>query len=177
MWDGVHFLGNHDWVNGDCDLRLVSKRALPAHEREDIMQSTVDRSEGEGEGWKGIELRYVVAIFAIAIVAFVLTAGGSEVEHRGSTAALPASPPLSREVPRDAVVYIVGGQAEKEALERDDSFSKWFNQPGTIGPTVSMRVIVIKPGQEESLSLLSELVPEAGMTTGNGVKLALFDLR
>lgn len=137
------------------------------------MQSTVERSEGKR--WKGIGLRYVVAGASIAIVALLLMTGGSKVEHETSAAALP--PSVSREVPRDAVVYIVGGQAEKEALERDNSFREWFSQPGTNGPTASMRVIVIEPGQEESLSLLNQSVPEAGMTTGNGAKLAFFDLR
>jgi hypothetical protein len=40
-----------------------------------------------------------------------------------------------------------------------------------------MRVIVIEPGQEESLGLLSELVPEGQLTTGRGAQLSLHDLR
>jgi hypothetical protein len=92
--------------------------------------------------------------------------------------ASPRAQILSKSQPADVVVYIVGSEADKEALERDGTFREWFSEPGTGGlSSVAMRVVVVKPGQEESLGLLSELVPEAQLTTGRGAVLSFHDMR
>jgi hypothetical protein len=92
--------------------------------------------------------------------------------------ASPRAQILSKSQPADVVVYIVGSEADKSALEREGTFSEWFSEPGMGGlSTVAMRVVVIEPGQEESLALLSELVPEGQLTTGRGARLSLQDMR
>jgi hypothetical protein len=132
--------------------------------------------------WKRIKTRHLLLAAGAALISGVLISGA---EIRTTRPAAPESVQtspraqiLSKSQPADVVVYIVGSEADKEALERDGTFREWFSEPGTGGlSTVAMRVIVIEPGQEESLGLLSELVPEAQLTTGRGAMLSLHDMR
>ena len=133
--------------------------------------------------WKQLKTRHLLAIASVSLFAVLAGAGIAELPGKSARPVVNtaveavALPAVSRETPRDAVVYIVGSLPEKEALERDSTFKDWFDQPGSGASTVSMRAIVIEAGGEESLVLLGSLVPEAGMTTGRGARLALFDLR
>ena len=132
--------------------------------------------------WMRIKTRHLLLAAGAALISGVLISGAELRTTRPAASNAvqesPRSQIVSKSGPSDVVVYIVGSQADKEALERDGTFKEWFSEPGTGGlSTVAMRVIVIEPGQEESLGLLSELVPEAQLTTGRGARLSLHDMR
>jgi hypothetical protein len=132
--------------------------------------------------WRQVKIRYLAAAAgALAAGAIVVSGqalpGASSGPSTASLQAASAVPVLSRAPAPDLLVYIAGSQSEKEALERDTRFSEWFNDPLVGLDPVVTRVVVIGPGEEESLGLLAELVPEAGLTTASGPRLTLVDLR
>jgi hypothetical protein len=129
-----------------------------------------------------VKTRHLLLAAGAALISGVLISGAELRTTRPAASnavqASPRSQILSKSQPSDVVVYIVGSEADKSALERDGTFKEWFSEPGTGGlSSVAMRAIVIEPGQEESLGLLSELVPEGQLTTGRGAQLSLHDLR
>jgi hypothetical protein len=132
--------------------------------------------------WKRVNARHFLVAAGGTLVA-VAAIIGLNVRSEGTPPASQsqvAGPTqiLSKSQPQDLLVYIVGSQAEKEELDRSGTFLEWFSEPGTAGlSTISMRTVLVEPGTEESLGLLSELLPEAGMTTGHGAKLTLYDMR
>jgi hypothetical protein len=132
--------------------------------------------------WRRLKTRHLLLAAGAALVSGALISGAElRTTRPAASSAVQASPRvqiLSKSEPADVVVYIVGSEADKSALEHDGTFREWFSEPGTGGlSTVAMRVIVIEPGQEESLGLLSELVPEGQLTTGRGARLSLQDMR
>ena len=132
--------------------------------------------------WKRVKTRHLLLAAGAALISGVLISGAELRTTRpvasNPVQASPRSQIISKSQPSDMVVYIVGSEADKSALERDGTFRGWFSEPGTGGlSSLAMRVIVIEPGQEESLALLSELVPEGQLTTGRGAMLSLYDMR
>ena len=132
-----------------------------------------------------IKPRYVLSAAAIVFVAVVSISGAAGPQGRGASIAsapvpaarAPIAETISRAPAPHLLVYIAGSRSEKEALQRDTRFSEWFNDPLVGLDPVVTRIIVIGPGEEESLGLLAELVPEAGLTTGAGPRMTLVDVR
>ena len=131
------------------------------------------------KSWKQIKTHYLVATAGALVVCAIAAGGGVLLETTSEPApqASSADPTVSRAVGPDLLVYIVGSQAEKEAVERAASFLDWFRDPEAGRVQIGLRAVVIEPGQEESLGLLAQLVPDASITTGTGARLTLVDVR
>jgi hypothetical protein len=125
----------------------------------------------------------VVAVTGILLAA-VLAMTGVATSRDESAPAATTAPQMASAVqqagqhsPRSLVIYVVGSHSEKVTLERDLASWQSLVQQGTVSETAMLDVIVIGPGEEESLEKLAELVPEAETTIGQGATLTLVDLR
>jgi hypothetical protein len=141
---------------------------------------------------KSIKTRYAIAIAGTALALSVAIGGFTDLTDGGRETPLASSPakavPLetgyrspvrssfddSHNQQDELLVYVVGSEAEKQALEQDvASYPEWFGQ-SVHG--VKVRTIVIEPGTDDLIEL-DRLLPKAMMTTNSGPGLKLVDMR
>jgi len=152
----------------------------------------MDFTTSAGTARKSIKTRYIKGVAGAALALSVAVGGLADLTD--SSSETPLAPSQAKAIlaeaghgsparssfdgslnqPDDLLVYVVGSDAEKQALERDvATYPEWFGQSVD---GVKVRTIVIEQGKDD-LTELDKLLPEAMMTTNNGPDLKLVDMR
>ena len=140
------------------------------------MQSTI--GSDLSTTYKRLRVRHVAMVGGAAL-AIAAAVGLGRLQGDGPASMTPTAPvPGAVGYARSPqlLVYLVGTEAEKRALEQDVATSpEWFEE--TTGLNTTVRIIALDPAQEESLEALAQLLPEASIGTGSGPAIKLVDMR
>jgi hypothetical protein len=120
----------------------------------------------------------IVSGLALAVAA-VVGLGGPPDLSRSRGDPQPAQAPIEARTadPGRLLVYLVGTEETKRALEHEVSTDReWFAETYA-GQATGIRILVIAEGQDESLEALATLLPEASLGTGLGPEIKLVDMR
>ncbi len=129
---------------------------------------------------RGVRPHHVAMIGGLALaIATAATLGRLEDLEQTTSSTAPAASGVevvSETGPARLLVYIVGTEAEKQALEQSVLRSpEWFQE--TSATHTKLRIVTLGADREESLDALSRLLPEASMGAGLGPALKVVDMR
>ena len=143
------------------------------------MHSTIDTGmTTAGGALKAFHLSSV-GVAALAVAA-VVGLGAVDKEGRPAPGASPSfgqQSEFGHAGPDRVLAYLVGTEAEKQALEDEVVISpEWFVETYAATDT-RVRIVVLDHTEEESLATLARLVPETSISTGHGLAIKLVDMR